>query len=505
MVTIIATLYGPTVWNGIDYIAKSIDGDSLAADAPSTELYFNVEDDSKEKIRIVESQQANYSLSLPMSNEQSIFPVTSAAIVIMNKVPTSEVFSQPSFNNVSTKSFGKIISKLNSIDPPVIFEPLSLVMRLIAAAGTLGSGCSLGPEGPSVELGAGFSRVFADPSSRTTSKEKHHLFLAGTAAGVAAGFGAPIAGVFFALECGNRILAKNTIKLEEDASDAPRADIAAIVLSATMSNIMVQLFLQHRETLFIQGNNYSMQSPFFELPIYLGLSIISGLISVSFELLRDIFKSMYKRIKVPKVYRPLLGGLLCGIAAIYYPQTLFNGYSTLEELLSTRTMLNDMSDFTLIVQLLGLKIILSSFSLASGLIGGVFAPSLFLGAAAGSSYYYVVKIFASYIKLCIINHTNDISYLYGILQDFQHSVFAFSVSSSQTFDISPPANPATIISQLLTFFSVSTTQAYATGNNNYFLNRFTSKHLSIYVDGSRSCRYSWSIISSPSDIGNANV
>ena len=133
---------------------------------------------------------------------------------------------------------------------------------------------------------------------------------------VAAGFGAPIAGVFFALEVGNRCLSRNTVGLDGDPSDAPRADIAAIVLAATMSNVMVQLFLEHRESLLIQGNSYAMTSPFFELPVYLGVAVISGLISVIFEELRALSTDFYKRYQVPQTLRPLLGGIVCGVVAV---------------------------------------------------------------------------------------------------------------------------------------------------------------------------------------------
>jgi hypothetical protein len=104
---------------------------------------------------------------------------------------------------------------------------------------TLGSGNSLGPEGPSVELGAGLSRIIADrilagdrilaadkdriiAADRIFVEESRHLFLAGAAAGVAAGFNAPIAGIFFALECGNRYLSDNAITLAGDQTDEPR-------------------------------------------------------------------------------------------------------------------------------------------------------------------------------------------------------------------------------------------------------------------------------------------
>jgi len=73
---------------------------------------------------------------------------------------------------------------------PNVFDPVNQLYRLLAAVATLGSGCSLGPEGSAVEIGASFGRII----NGISPKEKHHLFLAGTAAGVAAGFNAPISG-----------------------------------------------------------------------------------------------------------------------------------------------------------------------------------------------------------------------------------------------------------------------------------------------------------------------
>lgn len=165
--------------------------------------------------------------------------------------------------------------------PPVpSFNPVDQLTRLFASVATLGSGCSLGPEGPSVELGAGVSRLIS--GSRSTSpRERHHLFLAGTAAGVSAGFNAPIAGVFFAIECGNRYLSKNTIRLDEDAPDGPRLDIAAIVLSAAIADLVVGFGLNQADALAVQGNEYRMVSPIFELTLYLGLGLVSGTIAVT--------------------------------------------------------------------------------------------------------------------------------------------------------------------------------------------------------------------------------
>ena len=278
------------------------------------------------------------------------------------------------------------------------YNPFDQLFRISAAVATLGSGCSLGPEGPAVEIGAGLSCIFGSSGSPW---QKRHLFLAGTAAGVSAGFNAPIAGVFFALECGKRFLKVNTMTLSAESKDGPRADVAAIVLAATVAKVVVEFGLSDSNALAIQGNIFAMQSPLFELPLYLGLGVFAGIISTIFTRMLDYFTSVFgpsnvnaigenslKRVvsQIPLHLRPLFGGLLCGIVALYYPQTVFVGYATLDQLLAGKIHL----PLLVLIQLLGLKVILSSFSLGTGLVGGVFAPSLFFGAVAGTIYHDVI-------------------------------------------------------------------------------------------------------------------
>ena len=280
------------------------------------------------------------------------------------------------------------------------YNPSDQLFRISAAVATLGSGCSLGPEGPAVEIGAGLSCIFG---SNGSPWQKRHLFLAGTAAGVSAGFNAPIAGVFFALECGKRFLKVNTMTLSAESKDGPRADVAAIVLAATVAKVVVEFGLSDTNALAIQGNIFAMQSPLFELPLYLGLGVFAGIISTIFTRMLDYFTSVFgpsndtfnpndgnslKRMvsQIPLHLRPLFGGLLCGIVALYYPQTVFVGYTTLDQLLAGKIHL----PLLVLIQLLGLKVVLSSFSLGTGLVGGVFAPSLFFGAVAGTIYHDVI-------------------------------------------------------------------------------------------------------------------
>lgn len=154
--------------------------------------------------------------------------------------------------------------------------------------------------------------------------------------------------------------------------------ILLLVLAATLGSLVVSNGLSG-ESLQIQGNSYAMHSPLFELPLYLGLGLVCGMISVTFTWLRDRFSEMFDDnvnllSRIPPVLRPILGGLLCGIAALFFPQTLFSSYSTLDQLISGKNP----DPALLLVELLLVKLCLTSFSLSSGLVGGVFAPSLFV-------------------------------------------------------------------------------------------------------------------------------
>ena len=88
----------------------------------------------------------------------------------------------------------------------------------------------------------------------------------------------------------------------------------------------------------------------------------------------------------PSGLKPILGGAVCGLMGIFYPQILFFGYETLDGLIA-----NQNYPITALVSLLLLKAVMTAFCLGSGLTGGLFAPSLFLGATAGASYQKVIN------------------------------------------------------------------------------------------------------------------
>ena len=149
-----------------------------------------------------------------------------------------------------------------------------------------------------------------------------------------------------------------------------------------------------------------MDAPLVQLPLYLGLGIVCGAISLLFSRLTDSFKDLFNNrgvwqgeegifggrmgsllSSIPVHLKPIVGGLVCGIAAVFLPQTLFVGYAVLDQLIAGKIPF----DLSLLLEISAVKMFLTTFCLGSGLIGGTFAPSLFLGALAGTAFHRVVE------------------------------------------------------------------------------------------------------------------
>lgn len=245
--------------------------------------------------------------------------------------------------------------------------------KTIATVLTLGAGLSLGPEQGSVDIGAAAAQRLSQ--SLGFDGERRGLLLScGAASGVAAGFNAPIAGVFFALErmaIGERI-------------GRGGVDAAVVLLAASTSALVAQAGLG--STPAFEPPSYEMVNPLSELPMWLVLGALSGVASAGFrELLVAVnrfFNSSGLMAPVPEYGKPLVGGLFCGLVAWFFPQVLFFGYDTLSALLAG----NDYFSIQLLFLLLFLKPVTTAICLGSGLIGGTVAPSLFLGAVVGALF-----------------------------------------------------------------------------------------------------------------------
>lgn len=262
---------------------------------------------------------------------------------------------------------------------------LNPITKMTAASISLGSGASLGPEGPSVEIGAYFSLLLGQ--ALNVSQERQRLLLsAGAAAGLAAGFNAPIAGVFFALE----VVMGSTFA----ASAA-----SVVLLSAVIAAWIAQIGLGSQPAFALPA--YEVRSV-LELPLYVGLGLLASFVSLIYVRLLRLAQQCFKGqvagmqwlAEIPQPLHPVLGGLCLGLVALQLPQILGVGYETVE------SMLQDVQfPLQLVIALLIVKLILTAISFGSGFVGGVFAPALFLGASLGSAYGKVLAI--------VLPHSSD--------------------------------------------------------------------------------------------------
>ena len=228
---------------------------------------------------------------------------------------------------------------------------------------TIGSGGSAGREGPTVQIGSAVGSALGNLFH--LSHERIQVLVGcGAAAGIAASFNAPLAGVLFALEI---ILSNFTIH--------------------TFSPIVVASVIGTATGRAMEGNEITFNVPVHELVsyseiiFYLFLGLLCGVVSkfftYSYFKACDIFD---KKVHLPKPLKPALGGLIVGFISISFPAILGNGYDFMEKALNGELF------WGLAFALIFLKIISTSATLGSGGLGGVFAPSLFIGAMLGSTY-----------------------------------------------------------------------------------------------------------------------
>lgn len=238
-----------------------------------------------------------------------------------------------------------------------------LPAKTIAAALSIGAGASVGPEDPSVQIGANLASMFGQ-KLHLSDERMRSLIAAGAAGGIAAAFNAPIAGVFFALE----------IILGEISGGA----FGIVVLASVISSVFTQAVSGSEPAFHVPA--YEFGSP-WELPLYLGLGLLAGPAAALYIRLLYFAQDTFRRIALPAWLKPALAGLVVGSVAIFLPQVMGVGYETIGNILTGQGF-----SFWLLLALCLSKLILTPVSIGGGFPGGVFAPALFIGAALGAAY-----------------------------------------------------------------------------------------------------------------------
>ena len=237
-----------------------------------------------------------------------------------------------------------------------------LFWRPLATALSIGSGASLGTEGPVVQLGASLSSLLSG-WFRLNDERRRNLAAVAAAGGIAATFNAPIAGVLFALEV---VLGQFQGRY-----------FASVVVGAVSATAVSRTLLGDAPAFAIPAD-YSLGSP-LELPIFLVLGILASFLAVAFIRVMVGSEDVLNRAKVPAWLRPGLGGLLVGLLALVLPQVLGRGFET------TGGILNEAVEAPLLLAALMIgKMLATGISIGSWGSGGIFAPVLLVGAAFGA-------------------------------------------------------------------------------------------------------------------------
>jgi len=244
-----------------------------------------------------------------------------------------------------------------------------VLVKAFASSICLGSGGSAGREGPIVQIGSAAGSTVARWFGLPTHMIKT-LVGCGAAGGIAATFNTPIAGVIFAIEI---------ILLEfKTFSFVP------LTVSAVFATVISHHYMGLEPAFDVP--NYQFVGG-YELPFYLILGVLSGLIAI--VIIRTLYWSedFFDRLAIPAYIKPAIGGLLIGGLGYFYPQIFGVGYDTVSRILNEGATLQLMAALVLI------KIIALCVTLGSGGSGGVFAPSLFVGAALGGAFGYGAHYF----------------------------------------------------------------------------------------------------------------
>ncbi|MBY8996403.1 MAG: chloride channel protein [Candidatus Thorarchaeota archaeon] len=262
------------------------------------------------------------------------------------------------------------------------------LLKSLASAICIGTGGSCGREGPIAQIGAGAGSAVAT-AFHLNKRERKTLLVCGLSAGIAATFNAPLGGALFGIE----VLAGGIVGFS----------ILPVILASVVATAIADLIL---------GTAVSFQAPLFvmghpiELVFYLALGITLGVISVIWMRGFYSIEDLLEKLRASKYILPAIGGFLTGVLALctfylesvfaysgafsanqpYYPAIMGVGYAFIDTTLLGNAALGALLLFGL------MKIFATSFTLGSGGSGGVFAPTLFIGAAFGGAFGLVCSM-----------------------------------------------------------------------------------------------------------------
>jgi len=294
------------------------------------------------------------------------FPVIGIVITVLIK----RAFSAPVGEGIPSTLHA--ISKRNGI-----LARYKMYASMITSAITVGFGGSVGLEGPAVSTGSAIGSNLAK-TMHLDYKTRILLISCATAGAIATIFNAPIAAIIFTIEI--------------FSLDLTIASLIPLLL-ASVSGSITSIFIENRQEYLL---NYKLSEAFSinELPAYILLGVICALISVYFTKMYFQVEGLFSRVKKP-LYQTILGGLVLGFLIFLIPPLYGEGYTTINAILKgdldsvfQNSLFEHLSEnqYMIIILFAGLvifKVFATAITIGAGGVGGVFAPSLFMGSSVG--------------------------------------------------------------------------------------------------------------------------
>ena len=250
-----------------------------------------------------------------------------------------------------------------------VIRPRVVFAKLLASAFYIASGGSVGREGPVIQIGSAVGSTVGQ-FFKVNPKRMRTFVACGAASGIAAAFNAPVAGALFAVEI---IL-----------GDFAVPQFSPIVISSVTATIVSRHYLGDFPAFRVPA--YNLVSP-LELVNYLVLGLLAGVVALGFIKMLYASEEFFDRQKYPDYVKGAIGGIIIGATGLFFPQIFGVGYDTMDLALSGQMI------WQLALGLILIKMFATSISLGSGGSGGIFAPSLFLGAMLGAFYGQVIHQF----------------------------------------------------------------------------------------------------------------
>jgi chloride channel protein, CIC family len=256
-------------------------------------------------------------------------------------------------------------------------RPRVAVVKILASALCIGSGGSVGREGPIVQIGSAVGSSIGQLFNLSGDRLRT-LVASGAAAGIAATFNAPIAGFLFATEV---ILGRGSAQI-----------FSPMIVASVSATVISRLHLGNSPAFLVAP--YDLVSP-WELLLYILLGAAAALVGVGFTKGLYALEDLWGHISFPASLKPVLGGAIVGAVALWFPQVMGVGYEHIEEVLhgqSAHLPFGTLGGSALLLLLVGLKIFATGTTIGSGGSGGIFAPSLFMGASLGGAFGTVARM-----------------------------------------------------------------------------------------------------------------